>query len=452
MRYLSELENSSVVIVGAGLTGLSCARFLSRNGIAPVIVDSRANPPSSSKAQRLVEESGCELGKNWLKPVADADVVIVSPGVAAGVVKKAMKPGAELIGDIELFARLNTKPVIAITGSNGKSTVTTLVGELLKAAGIKAALGGNIGVPALELLSEDVDVIVLELSSFQLETVSSLKPVSATILNITEDHMERYDSFADYVAAKQRIYGHAELIVVNRDDQNTLPAIDRNCVLRSFGHDEPEEQHAGIKDEILYLGKQLVCHTNELNLVGAHNADNVLAALLLLEPFDIELSVLLPALRAFSGLRHRCEKVADIAGVTWINDSKATNPGATLAAINGVHPQLTGNIILIAGGQGKDADFSELGIALNEKTKERIFFGEDKQLLADAVASSHLVQSMEEAVDLASALSQPGDVVLLSPACASFDLFESFEARGEAFEKAVNGLKQNSSRADGVGA
>jgi len=427
------------VIVGLGKTGLSVARYLSRQGQGFAVVDSRQSPPGMDELNRDYPDTLTHFGDFDTDLIAEAAQLIVSPGVSVHTpeIVRAEQSGAEIIGDVELFARTVTKPVIAITGSNGKSTVTALVGEMARAAGVESGVGGNIGTPALDLLENTkTELFVLELSSFQLETTRSLQPLAAVVLNLSADHMDRYEDLDAYAKAKGKIYHQARVCIVNRDDALASSLAQKPGTV-SFGLDAPEtDQDYGLKminhEVWLVRGHEPIMKASEIRMPGRHNISNVLAAMALVDAAGISLDVAAESARNFAGLAHRCEWVAEADGVAWFNDSKGTNVGATIAALNG----LSQTVVLIAGGQGKGADFSCLQVAVRDKARCVILFGEDAGLIAMAikdVVSVELVRDLKEAVSLAASKAQPGDAVLFSPACASFDMFRDYQHRGETF-------------------
>ncbi len=441
------------MVIGMGATGVSAARFLLRAGITPVVVDSRSQPPGLDAFREEFPQVPVETGPLNAETMLAASEIIASPGVALAepALQQALKAGIPVIGDIELFARelakLDMPPrVVAITGSNGKSTVTTLVGMMAEKAGVDARVGGNIGVPVLDLLQQPLpQLFVLELSSFQLETTSSLAPAAATILNLSADHMDRYDTLADYHRAKQRIYRNAKQLVVNRADPLTRGPLSRDSREWSFGLDQPDLQQFGLKKadgkEWLVQGLEKLLPVGDMAMVGRHNVANALAALALGNAVELPMAAMLSALRSFNGLSHRCERVADLDGVTFVNDSKGTNVGATRAALDGLS---TGNrkIVLIAGGDGKGADFSPLAESAGA-LRALVTIGVDGDKIAkvfEGKAEIHRALSMDDAVAQARALASRGDYVLLSPACASFDMYRNFEARGDDFRRAVAAL------------
>ncbi|VAX11970.1 UDP-N-acetylmuramoylalanine--D-glutamate ligase [hydrothermal vent metagenome] len=449
---LDSLRRQRVLIVGLGATGLSCARFLAAQGVEVAVTDSRANPPGLDVLQKELSDTAVFVGGFESGAFERADVLLLSPGVSLRepLVAEARARGVEILGDVELFARLVAAPVIAITGSNGKSTVTTLVGAMAQAAGRHVALGGNIGTPVLDLLNPAKaqlahDLYVLELSSFQLETTQSLETVAATILNISEDHMDRYASLADYTAAKARIFHGSEVLIVNRDDARVAATLEMlRCGRRliHFGLQPAAKGDFGVFEQggenWLCLGDEALMPVADLHLRGQHNLANALAALALGQAAGLPMAAMLETLQHFGGLPHRCQWLGEYRGVGWYNDSKATNVGAAIAAISGVEAE---KIVLIAGGQGKGQDFTPLVEPLRQRARAVVLLGEDSGVIeaalqnsftADALSLRH-VQNMAEAVSLAAELAQTGDAVLLSPACASFDMFAGFEQRGEVF-------------------
>jgi UDP-N-acetylmuramoylalanine--D-glutamate ligase len=439
VAYLDTLKNKVIGVLGLGVSGLCCVSFLLENQLTPFVMDSNL----SSKGVKQVTTQWPQLcvyhHKDDAAKLLEADLLIISPGIALSTpaLVEARQHGVEIIGDIELFARINTKPVIAITGSNGKTTVTQLVTKLLKHGGINAVYGGNIGVPVMDLLQQSFDVAVLELSSFQLETTSSLKPVCATMLNVVEDHMDRYDGFAEYVLTKQRIYDNSQTCVFSRHDQQTVPNSEQYASC-SFGLDVPKLNHIGIKDGFFVDGdKGPICPLESLSVVGEHNVLNALAALALVKPFAITNESVEQTFIEFTGLAHRCELVPDTGVVKWINDSKATNVGATIAALNGIKPLIKGRLILIAGGAGKDADFTPLQSVLQKSVDHLITFGRDGEQIANLLAQTQKAVSLEDAVQKAYAIAVEDDCVLLSPACASTDMFTNYEVRGDRFKTLV---------------
>ncbi len=451
------------VVVGLGATGLSVARFLAARGEAFVVVDSRAEPPELAALRASLPDAAIELGGFNAETLASADRLIISPGVSLNhpALMQAAAEGATLVGDIELFmAEVDARggaPVIAITGSNGKSTVTTLVGKMAQATGKSVGIGGNLGTPALDLLSdsldEERDCYVLELSSFQLELLSNLSADVVTVLNVSADHMDRYANLEVYHRVKHRIFKGAKTVVVNRDDMLTRPLVPASVTRFSFGLGKPDLNDFGLLEENgeAYLAFQFEAWlpVSELAIKGRHNVANALAALALGHALGLPRNAMVKALREFTGLRHRCETLAidhnatGQQGVTWINDSKATNCGATIAAITGLADADDLTLILIAGGQGKGQDFSVLEAAAMGRVRLAILFGEDARQLGSGLPASTeiiFVDDMSVAVKMAAQRAIEGDTVLLSPACASFDMFAGFAERGDCFAAAVEAL------------
>ena len=441
MAHRSPQSMPQRVIVGLGETGLSVARHLHRLGQPFAVVDSRAEPPGRAELAALdsaVPVHFGDLDTPWLTAAGE---IVLSPGLSPELpqIRAAREAGVEVVGDIELFARAADAPVIAITGSNGKSTVTALVGEMARAAGIEVGVGGNIGTPALDLLTRPHELFVLELSSFQLETTRSLAPRAAVILNISADHLDRHGNLDRYAAAKARIYAQAACRIANRDDARVRALAGPDAI--SFGLDRPpREADYGLIEEAdglwLARGRQRLLAADALQVAGRHNLANVLAALALAEQAGIPQPAALEAARRFTGLPHRCRLVAEHGGVRWYNDSKGTNVGATVAAIEGLGRPL----VLLAGGLGKGQDFVPLASALRGRARAVLLFGEAAGEMAEAIGDAAPVErvgDLRQAVVRAAELARPGEAVLLSPACASFDQFSGFAARGEAFEQAV---------------
>jgi UDP-N-acetylmuramoylalanine--D-glutamate ligase len=433
----------SALVMGLGKSGYSCARYLHRMGYAIEVTDTRTQPPMLDSLKADHEDINFVPGAVNLDHLQGFDLVVTSPGLSIreGVIADYINEGGRVVGDIEIFANHAQAPIIAITGANGKSTVTDLVGHLL-ATSLKVLVGGNIGTPALDLLEQEVpDVYVLELSSFQLETTYNLDAKAAVVLNISEDHMDRYQDIEDYARSKQRIYSGTGVMVLNRDDPYVMAMRRPERVTRMFTTDVPQsEMEYGIArhngEEWLMNGERPLVPVREIRLAGRHNQANVLAALALVEDFNLSPEVIRKAVATYRGLPHRCQIVAEINGVQWINDSKATNVGATTAALTGMDRP----VILIAGGEGKDADFSPLAEAVRQGTRKVILIGRDAELIDQAIAGVVGVEhasDMADAVARAAATANPGDAVLLSPACASFDMFKNFEHRGSMFTELV---------------
>lgn len=435
-----DYQGKKVVIIGLGLTGLSCVDFFLARGVTPRVIDTRISPPGLDKLPENVERHLGDMNQEWL---LDVDLIVASPGIALAspALSVAAEAGVEIVGDIELFCREAQAPIVAITGSNGKSTVTTLVGEMAKSAGWNVGVGGNIGLPALMLLKQECDLYVLELSSFQLETTNSLRAAAATILNVTEDHMDRYPlGLQQYRAAKLRVYENAKVCVVNSDDALTMPirGADSRCV--SFGADVGDYHLNRQQGEIwLRVRGEKVLNTREMKVTGKHNFTNALAALALADAVGIPRASSLKALTTFTGLAHRFQLSLEHNGVRWINDSKATNVGSTEAALNGLH--VDGTLHLLLGGDGKSADFSALAQYLQGDNVRLYCFGRDgAQLAALRPEIAEQTETMEQAMRVIAAKVKSGDMVLLSPACASLDQFKNFEQRGDEFSRLAKEL------------
>ncbi|WP_126453508.1 UDP-N-acetylmuramoyl-L-alanine--D-glutamate ligase [Sulfuriflexus mobilis] len=439
-------QAQQTLVVGLGKTGLSCARHLAARGVPFVITDSRMQPPGLQQLRDEMPELTVHVGGFLDSDFAEAEQIILSPGISrhGRHVQAAEQHGAEVLGDIELFAREAKAPVVAITGTNGKSTVTTLLAEMARASGVQVQVGGNLGMPALELLHDDkTGLYVLELSSFQLETTYSLNAVAAVVLNVTADHMDRYDSVEAYARAKQGVYRGDGVMVINADDPMVEAMADTQRRVIRFSLSVPKDNDFGLLEKAgeVYLsrGTQALLAVKDMKLVGRHNQANALAALALGSAIDLDLEAMLKVLRTFKGLAHRSEWVADIKGVRWYNDSKATNVGAATAALEG----MPGTLVLIAGGDGKGADFSALREAVKGHVRCVVLLGRDAPLIELAIQGVVPVQyanDMHDAVQQAANCAQPGDSVLLSPACASFDMYNNFEERGADFIAAVGGL------------
>ena len=441
---LASVPYKKIAVIGFGLTGQSVIRYLSNTTSELIAMDTRDLAVNARQLKHSFPKVRLVTGGLDQHTLETADMVVVSPGVSIHALELRNKigPQTELIGDIELFARYADAPIIAITGSNGKSTVATLVDILINAGGETALLGGNIGVPALDLFAQATpNVYVLELSSFQLETTDNLRADVAVVLNLSEDHLDRYPSYLAYTDAKARIYRNARSEVINRDEPGAPQIVMPNSV--SFGLGTPRNEHEfGIiheqGDNWLARGEQKILDATKLGLKGQQNWLNALASLAIVSQYGMRISSnMLDAMCAFEGLADRCEQVASENGVLWINDSKGTNVGATMAAIAGFEQPK----VLILGGQSKGADFRPLSAVMDEGVREVILIGEDAHILeaalSEAIKTTHC-DSLEEAVLRAKTLSQAGDVVLFSPACASFDMFENYRVRGEAFRQLVN--------------
>ncbi len=431
------------LIVGLGKTGFSCANYLAEKNISFRVVDTRHSPPELKNFLKIFPDVPVHLGKFPSQWFTDAKKIIVSPGVSLKEknIACALQSGKKVIGDIELFMLSINKPVVAVTGSNGKSTVTTLIGEMISHSGkYQTAVGGNLGTPALDLLHQtQTDLYVLELSSFQLETTPSLKTKTSVVLNVTEDHMDRYENFEAYLKAKQMIYRQCEYPVIDLDEPFIWEKLNLKNII-SFSIKNPQADFYLLNDRheffLTHRGKRLL-NLSEMKLKGRHNAANALAALALGFALNLSFDSMIDTLKNFKGLRHRCEWVREINGVHFYNDSKGTNVGATIAAIEGLGSLAQEKqIILIAGGQGKGADFSALNPAIEKYVKAIILIGEDASKIENALKVPAPIQhasSLKQAMDSAYQTAKTGDIILLSPACASFDMFKNFEDRGEQF-------------------
>lgn len=439
---------AKVLIAGLGATGQSVARYLQAEDVNFAMADQRQDLPDAKALREAYPDSEMVLGDFSAIDLQRFETIVLSPGISRKMpaIQAAIDAGVEVIGDIELFAQVAHSPVIAVTGSNGKSTVVDLLSEMAETADVNVALGGNIGTPVLDLVTDpEPELYVLELSSFQLESTISLQPRVGVVLNISEDHMDRYDSLDDYAQSKAQIYSQAGIQIINRDDRIASQlAADRPVI--SFGMDEPlYEKDFGVKridsSEWLMRGEEPLLPVTAVRLVGRHNISNALAALALGEAAGLAMSSMLMTLRNYRGLPHRTQWVADIRGVTWINDSKATNVGATLAALKGMEQP----VVLIAGGQSKGADLMPLREVVADKVHAVVLLGEDAELLdivLSGVAEIYHADDMRKAVRQAAKLASRGDVVLLSPACASFDMFTGFANRGEIFMRQVFALQR----------
>jgi len=426
------------LIIGLGATGLACARYFTRQALPFAVMDSRENPPGLNELRQLSPNTPVTLGKFDLSIIQKSDLLILSPGVDP---HQPLFANKTIIGDIELFARNAKSPIIGITGTNAKGTVTTLISQMIQHAGLKVSTGGNIGKPALDLLTEPTpDFTVLEISSFQLETTLHLPLIAGTILNISPDHLDRHHTINNYQSAKQRIYRKCQTAVYYRDDLLTHP-MQQTPSQYSFGLDEPKDNQAfGIRNNHLAFGTQDLMPLKELSLQGKHHWLNALAAWALGQAIKLPYDAMRQTLKTFKGLPHRCEKVATHNDIDWINDSKGTNVGATLAALESMGNSKTKQIVLIAGGISKGADFKALQPAISQYAKDLILIGESAKKLQKTFQSfthTHLAASLKEAVHLAGSLAKPHDTILLSPACASFDMFQDYHDRGNQFKQLV---------------
>lgn len=443
------MSKKYVVIVGLGKTGLSCVRYCKSLGNEVAVTDSRADPPNLAELKNEFPDVPISLGGFDADLCSNAQELIVSPGVSLRepAIAQAIKHGVPAIGDVELFARVTKAPKAVITGSNGKSTVTTLVGEMAKWVWQDVGVGGNLGTPVLDLIQKpEPKAYVLELSSFQLETTYSLKPKVAAILNITPDHLDRYDHMDDYIAAKQRIYHGCETAVFNREDKATFPSATVKKKI-SFGLNPPIHEDFGLRvvkgKEYLAQGKTLLLPVSELKIKGRHQIANALAALAIGWSLGLPIEKILTPLSQFTGLTHRCQWIRNLREVDWYNDSKATNVASAKAAIEGLGQDIKGKLILIAGGLGKNADFTELNQAVKQYVRHLILIGQDAPIIAQALAQATNIThaaTLADAIQFAQENAQSGDAVLLAPACASYDMFKNYEHRGEVFMDLVRTL------------
>jgi len=463
MAWLTAFKDKNIVVLGAGMTGLSCLRFLHSQGLSFAVNDSRCMPFTDknelARYKNDYPKARFVFGQWQEELIVNADIIVASPGIdldGEGI-SNLIPNHCQVIGDVELFclvnnSRINPMSMLAVTGSNGKSTVVSLLAYLAKVIGANAALAGNIGQPILDLLqleqagdtqrANQPDTVIVELSSFQLETLTSMQAISASVLNLSDDHLDRHKTLANYQAIKQGIYPQAKIAVVNREDNATVSLVAEQEVI-SFGLDKPAQGHFGLEvienKQWLMFGKQTLISIEQLPLAGMHNAMNYMAALALGYSAGWSLSAMTENLTGFNGLAHRCQRVPSEDGIQWINDSKATNVGATLAAITGLAPTISqdSQLILIAGGDGKGADFSPLKPLFRSNISQLITLGKDGPELARIVNNAIEVDSLSQAVCKAKEIAKAGDMVLLSPACASIDMFKNFAARGEQFIIAV---------------
>ena len=451
---VEEPSNRISVIVGLGSTGLSCAKYFASKGKPYKVVDNRDDPPGLSALIEQFPATEYEVGGFFLDTFKNARELVVSPGINLNTseIVAARRAGVPVTGDIDIFSKLVTTPIIGITGSNGKSTVVSILAEILKKAGKKYGLGGNLDganfKPALDLLGEGKkDFYVLELSSFQLETTEKLSAEVAAILNLSPDHMDRYETLEEYHRAKLRVFNGCKQILINRDDDYSYPQKKLGLPVWDYGFSRPGVNGLGLLEEDgdQYLAFQFekLVSVNELKVFGQHNIKNVLAAAGLAMSLGIDMKYIRAAIKEFEGLPHRCQWVANIRGVEFYNDSKGTNVGATMAAVEGLGQIISGHILLIAGGLSKGADFRPLVQMINRWGKEVILIGQDAVEMAanfDNDIQTYFANDMQDAVSVALEHATPGDAVLLSPACASFDMFQNFQERGQAFIQSVGRL------------
>ena len=438
------------VVAGLGISGVAAVNFLHEHGYRVAVTDSRKTPPGHDQIPSDVQTSFGQLDQELL---LQAEEIVISPGLDPQLpeIQAAIALGIAVVSEIQILRRFTDKPIMAITGSNAKSTVTTLIGLMAKDAGVKVAVGGNLGRPALDLTKDDPELYILELSSFQLETTSNLHAEVAVILNMSEDHLDRHGDMMGYHTAKHRIFQGVKKVVYNRDDSLTRPLVPDATPMQSFGLNAPDMNQYGIlkeNDGTMWLarGRERILKSSEMYIQGTHNVANALACLALGEAIGLPLASMLDTLKTFKGLEHRCEFVKEVQGVRYYNDSKGTNIGATLAAIDGlgaaIEPQ-QGKVAIILGGQGKGQDFTALRDALSKYAKLAVLIGEDRAVIEQAIAGTTTLlhaASLQEAVELCQQHTQAHDVVLLSPACASFDMFKGYSERGHQFVECVNTL------------
>jgi len=431
--------------LGAGLSGLSCLEFLHAHQIKCALNDSRDNvidPEVLAKKYKNVELT---LGRWDSALIEAADLILISPGIDPNSPEIAKYIGnqTEVIGDVELFCRFIDTPIVAVTGSNGKSTVVTALAHVGEALGKNVVLGGNVGAPILSQISDDVDCYILELSSFQLETIKSLRAKAAAVLNVSDDHLDRHQTIENYAAIKRRIYENSELALFNADDARTSTVLGQKQLTFGGVNSTANYRISVVEgDYFLNVAGEMVAPLASLPLAGIHNGLNYLAVLALGNSLGWQTSEMLPHLQTFKGLTHRCQVIDSRDGITWINDSKATNVGATIAAIEGIAPTIgdKNQLVIIAGGDGKGADFSPLAKLFKQYVEQVIVLGKDASAIADQAKSAIQVDSIEEAVETANSLTNAGDTVLLSPACASIDMFRNYAQRGQLFADAVQRL------------
>lgn len=438
------------VVAGLGISGVAAVNFLHKQGYRVAVTDSRQNPPGHDQIPAEIQTSFGELD---LELLLSAEEIVISPGLDPKIeqIHEAVKQGIPVVSEIQILRRATDKPIVAITGSNAKSTVTTLMGIMVQAAGKKVAVGGNLGRPALDLTNDDPELYILELSSFQLEATSNLNADVAVVLNMSEDHLDRHGDMFGYHTAKHRIFQGVKKVVYNRDDSLTRPLVPDATPMQSFGLNAPDMNQFGIlkdTDGTIWLarGRERLLKSEDMYIQGTHNVANALACLALGEAIGLPLDTMLETLKTFKGLEHRCEFVKEVNQVRYYNDSKGTNIGATLAAIDGLGAAIEvkgGKVAIILGGQGKGQDFTALRESLTKYVKVAVLIGEDAPIIEQAIQGTTTLlhaQTFKEAVELCKKNTQENDVVLLSPACASFDMFTGYPQRGHQFVELVNAL------------
>lgn len=438
------------VVAGLGISGVAAVNFLHKHGYRVAVTDSRENPPGHDQIPAEIQTS---FGQLDLELLLSAEEIVISPGLDPKIeqIQTAVAKGIPVVSEIQILRRATDKPIVAITGSNAKSTVTTLMGIMAQAAGKKVAVGGNLGRPALDLTNDDPELYILELSSFQLEATSNLNADVAVVLNMSEDHLDRHGDMFGYHAAKHRIFQGVKKVVYNRDDSLTRPLVPDATPMQSFGLNAPDMNQFGVlkdTDGTIWLarGRERLLKSSDMYIQGTHNVANALACLALGEAIGLPLDTMLETLKTFKGLEHRCEFVKEVHGVRYYNDSKGTNIGATLAAIDGLGAAIEvkgGKVAIILGGQGKGQDFTALRESLSKYAKVAVLIGEDAAIIEKAIAGTTTLlhaTTFKEAVELCQQNTQANDVVLLSPACASFDMFTGYTQRGHQFVELVNEL------------
>ncbi len=439
-QQLSLNKSSKVLIVGLGKTGFSVAKFLQQYGIQFAVIDSRNKPPMNDALIQAYPDTAIFTGGFDKSAFDVATHLVVSPGVSLqeNSIQKVIQARTKIVSDIDLFACATDQPIIAVTGSNGKSTVTTMLESMGNRSAIRTVAGGNLGIPALDLLDESVELYVIELSSFQLERTSALNAKAATVLNISPDHLDRHHTLAGYIEAKQKVFSGNGRMILNEDDAIVKDMVVANREFISFSLQTNTGFHLEERLGEIYLmdGTSPLMKQKELPLEGMHNVANALAALALGKTVGLDMQSMCRALRDFKGLEHRMQRVAKVKGVTWVNDSKATNIGACVAALQGCQEK----IVLIAGGDAKGAEMTELIPVIKEKTKCVVLIGKDAnkiELAINGCVPSYQAKTIKEAVQIAAELANAGESVLLSPACASMDQFKNYQERGDKFMAAV---------------
>ena len=438
------------VVAGLGISGVAAVNFLHAKGYRVAVTDSRATPPGHDQIPHEVETAFGQFDQDLL---CSAEEIIISPGLDPQLpeIQAAVAKGIPVVSEIQILRRATDKPIVAITGSNAKSTVTTLFGLMAAEAGKKVAVGGNLGRPALDLTKDDPELYVLELSSFQLEATSNLNAEVAVVLNMSEDHLDRHGDMMGYHTAKHRIFQGVKKVVFNRDDSLTRPLVPDATPMQSFGLNAPDMNQFGVlkdDDGTIWLarGRERLLNSADMYIQGTHNVANALACLALGEAIGLSLDSMLNTLKTFKGLEHRCEFVKELHDVRYYNDSKGTNIGATLAAVDGLGAAIEakgGKVVIILGGQGKGQDFTALRDSLQKYAKVAVLIGEDRPIIEKAITGTTTLvhaETLKQAVELCQQHAQAYDVVLLSPACASFDMFKGYSERGHQFVDCVNAL------------